>query len=251
MIKRIFFDVGNVLFNDDAQAYYAYRWFHEEIQKSHPNYSFHDMLAEREELASRGESWNLHAIVSRYLPEDAIQEIHQRSRQRLVNLYDTNHLPNPGMEEMLRELSSDFRLGVIANQPPECRESLRRRGLLDYFDVTAISEEINLYKPSPAFYQWALDRVEEEAAECVMVGDRRDNDIEPARQVGMKTIWINWPKASVKNWLPSDELGRAFMESCDRVSLFNPPRTSANEPDRTVSSLWELPAAVRSLQIQT
>lgn len=246
MVQRIFFDVGNVLFNDDAQAYLAYRWFHEEIQKIKPDYTFTEMLAEREELARRRESWNLHGIARRYLAEDVIEAVHQRARERLIEMYDANHLPNPGLNEILRELSVNYRLGVIANQPPECRESLLRRGLLDYFDVVAISEELDLYKPAVEFYHWALERVEEPPECCLMVGDRRDNDIEPARRAGMKTIWIDWPKASDKEWTPNDELGWRFIESCDRVPLFNPPVTVENEPDRTVRSLWELPEAIRS-----
>lgn len=246
-IERIFFDVGNVIFNDDAQAFHAYRWFFGEIQKVHPDYTFDQMLAEREDLASRGESWNLHAIASRYLSPEQVEQVHHQSRQWLIQHYDTNHLLNPGVVEVIEKLSDEFRLGIIANQPPECRESLRRRQLLDFFDVVAISEELDLHKPHPQLYLWALERVEQEPACCVMVGDRLDNDVKPARLVGMRTIWIRWPKASVKPWAPDDPLARAFVASCDRVPLFNPPQESDNVPDYTIHAINELPDAIRAL----
>ena len=39
-------------------------------------------------------------------------------------------------------------------------------------------------------FKIAVDKSGCEASETVMVGDRLDNDIYPAKALGMKTIWI-------------------------------------------------------------
>lgn len=39
-------------------------------------------------------------------------------------------------------------------------------------------------------FNLALKQAESKPDECVMVGDRLDNDIIPANKIGMKTVWI-------------------------------------------------------------
>ena len=48
------------------------------------------------------------------------------------------------------------------------------------------------------------------------------------------------------NWKPTDAMARAYIDSCDRVPLFSAVPVGP-EPDFSVASLAELPAAVSSL----
>ena len=247
MIDWVFFDVGNVLFNDDPQSFASYRGYHEELRKHDPDYDFAEMLAEREELARTGATWVLFKIAARRLPEARVAELLAELRGELDARYDDVHLLDEGVLELLTELRRSHRLGVIANQPPECRHSLRRRGLLDLFDMVAISEEVDLHKPDPELYRWALRASGATPEKSVMVGDRLDNDVAPARAVGMKAIWLRWPSSEKKSWRPTDPQAREFLRSCDRVPHFATASDSANEPDHTVSTLAEVPAALASL----
>ena len=52
MIDWVFLDVGNVLFIDDPQNFQGYRFVHELISKHHADYTFAEMLAEREKWAA-------------------------------------------------------------------------------------------------------------------------------------------------------------------------------------------------------
>lgn len=45
-------------------------------------------------------------------------------------------------------------------------------------------------KPDTALFEKAVEQAGCKASETVMVGDRLDNDIFPAKFIGMKTIWI-------------------------------------------------------------
>lgn len=248
MIRWIFFDVGNVLFNDAPQDFAAFQFFHHAIHKVDATCSFEQLLRQREDLARDGQKGILASIASQWLDKDRIREVYLEARAYLFDRYDQHNLVNEGLADILMALSADgCRLGIIANQPPECRASLTRRGLIDYFEVIAISEELGLHKPSPKIFQWAMDRATSSPEECVMVGDRMDNDIVPAAALGMKTVWLQWPSHREKNWFPTDIRARQFLESCDRVSYFG-DGPALVRPDRSVGRLTEIPFALLGLE---
>jgi 5'-nucleotidase len=246
MIDWVFLDVGNVLFNDDPQNFEAYRLLYDTLRIRHPSYSFEALLAEREERARAGANFILHAIAQRMLPAEDAKFVLRNIRELLIANYDRHHLWHEGHRAVLEELRSHWRLGIIANQPTECRDSLARRGLLDLFEIVAISDERHLHKPDLALYEWALTEAGCDPARTVMIGDRRDNDIDPANRAGMRTILIRWPDCRSKGWNPDDPLAAAFLDSCDRVPLFSAVPVGA-EPDLTIDSLEEAPAAVAQL----
>lgn len=81
-------------------------------------------------------------------------------------------------------------LGIIANQKLGTTERLASWCLRQYFDVIAASAEIGYAKPDKKIFEKAFELAGCTAKECVMVGDRLDNDIIPAKAIGMKTVWI-------------------------------------------------------------
>lgn len=247
MIDWVFLDVGNVLFNDDPQNFEGYRFVYEAVRQRLPDYSFAAMLAEREAWARTGVDFILRKIVRRLLPEVKTQAIFGPLRDYLIETYDQHNLLSAGAVEVLEALRARWRLGIIANQPPECRRSLERRGLLDYFDVVAISDELELHKPDPRIYEWAISRAVCEPSRTVMIGDRRDNDIAPAKSALMRAILVQWPDCRSKGWNPDNPLAQAFLDSCDRVSLFSAVPVGP-EPDATVSTLHGVTAAVAGLE---
>ncbi len=96
----------------------------------------------------------------------------------------------PDAVPCLQALQGRFYLGVIANQPPGTAARLEKMGLAPYFDRVISSAEEGVAKPDPAIFQIALERAGCCPEEAVMTGDRLDNDIAPAKRLGMKTIWI-------------------------------------------------------------
>lgn len=247
MIEWVFFDVGSVLFNDAPQDFAAMRYFHSAIIKSHPTYTLGDMLAEREERALRGESMILAQIVSKYLSPEEIRETYKAARRDIFPRYDEHNIPFEDLLLVLGAISKRFRLGIVANQPPECRESLKRRELLQLFEIVGISEELNLRKPDPAIFEWAIDKAQTSPDRIIMVGDRRDNDITPAANLGMPTVWLNWQSYQDKNWFPDDPDAKAFLASCDRVPFYGEGPPGMPEPDAMVHRLIDVPAAVEGI----
>jgi putative hydrolase of the HAD superfamily len=100
-------------------------------------------------------------------------------------------IPYPEAEAVLRTLKErGYRLGIIASQPLGSEQRLARFGLRDFFDVICASAEEGLDKPDPALYRRALTRAECAPEDAVMIGDRTDNDVAPAKSLGMQTVLI-------------------------------------------------------------
>lgn len=61
---------------------------------------------------------------------------------------------------------------------------------MHYFDVVTASAEAGYEKPDLRIFKLALEQASCNPQNAIMVGDRLENDIVPARQLGMKTIWV-------------------------------------------------------------
>ena len=102
-----------------------------------------------------------------------------------------DEVPYPDAEAVLRILKErGYRLGIIASQPLGSTQRLARFGLRDFFEVICASAEEGLDKPDPALYRRALTLAGCTPQEAVMIGDRTDNDVAPAKSLGMQTVLI-------------------------------------------------------------
>lgn len=91
---------------------------------------------------------------------------------------------------VLKMLSEKYELGVIANQTDGLRERLEHFGILQYFAHVISSWDVQVMKPDVRIYEYALKIANCLPHEAVMIGDRIDNDIAPAKSVGMRTVWV-------------------------------------------------------------
>jgi HAD superfamily hydrolase (TIGR01549 family) len=153
----------------------------------------------------------------------AIERIRQRVRAMTGNL-DVFQL-RPGIDGLLRRLQArGLKLGIVANQPVATRERLQRAGIGDLFDYDGLSAATGLRKPDPAAFLAAAEALGVSPAACIMVGDRIDNDVVPAKALGMVAIQLRG--------------GRHRRQR---------PRSPAEEPDSVVSDVIELEAAILAL----
>ncbi len=82
-----------------------------------------------------------------------------------------------------------YHLSVLANQPIVRTAELRALGL--DADVVAMSDELGVWKPQPAFFDRALELMgRPDPGDVAYVGDRVDNDVLPARAAGMHAVWL-------------------------------------------------------------
>lgn len=172
MIKWIFFDVGSTLV-DETEAY-DHR-AREMIAGT--NITFREFDDVRISLARQGLDGNSAAIKHFGLTK--------------TPWHSEDEVPYSDAHSTLAALvDKGYKLGIIANQKLGTEERLESWGLRQYFEVIAASAEIGYAKPDKEIFEKALELAKCTAAESVMVGDRLDNDIIPAKAIGMKTIWV-------------------------------------------------------------
>ena len=92
--------------------------------------------------------------------------------------------------DVLTQLHGRYKLGIIANQSLGTQERIDNWGIGQFFDVVMASAEAGAAKPDLKIFTMALEKAKCEPEEAVMIGDRLDNDIVPAKKLGMKTVWV-------------------------------------------------------------
>lgn len=95
-----------------------------------------------------------------------------------------------GAEAVLKSLSSKYGLGIIANQSDGLEARLNGWGIAKYFTHVISSWDYHVMKPDVRLFEAAVKKTGFKPEETAMVGDRLDNDIFPAKSLGIKTVWI-------------------------------------------------------------
>ncbi len=118
-------------------------------------------------------------------------------------------------ESVLKELSKKYKLGIIANQSVGSAQRLADWGIGKYFDLVIASAEEGVEKPNPEMFKIALERANCLPENAVMVGDRIDNDILPAKKIGMKTVWV---KQGFARHQPESDVPDYTIQTLDEIS---------------------------------
>jgi len=119
--------------------------------------------------------------------------------------------PREGIAELLEDLARrDVRLGLVANQPAQALGRLERAGLARYFDYRGFSGTTGPRKPDPRAFLNACTALAVDPTECIMVGDRIDNDIAPARLLWMAGVLLRTGRHAAQQ-------PRSWMEEPDEV----------------------------------
>jgi HAD superfamily hydrolase (TIGR01509 family) len=93
--------------------------------------------------------------------------------------------------ELLAELAErGFTLGVVSNGCGNVDKLCADFGYASFLSVIVDSRRVGLFKPDPAIFAHAAEKLGRAPGEIMMVGDSFDRDIRPAKQIGMKTAWL-------------------------------------------------------------
>jgi HAD superfamily hydrolase (TIGR01549 family) len=216
-LEVVFLDVGGPLYGDRPYYQALFR----AISEAKPDADEATFWAEFEACRRDQRGPFTVRLVGQFLPEDGHDEVVARARELWE--YPPDAL-QPDVREALPRLADRWRLGVLANQRAWIREAMARDGIDRYFDVWAVSEEVGAEKPDPAIFEFALSEAGVAPERCAMVGDRLDNDVEPARRQGMAGVWLL--RGEAPDEPTEDQLARA---------------------DVAVRSLLDLPSALEAL----
>ena len=137
----------------------------------------------------------------------------EEARDEIVAAYDELD-PYPDAADALAELSETHTVVVLSNGNPEMLEELAANaGLAGHLDDLVSAHEVRTFKPDPAVYENAADRLDRAVGDCRLVSSN-PWDVAGASSAGMATAWVNRTR--------------------------EPPETVGGEADLTVESLSAL-----------
>lgn len=101
----------------------------------------------------------------------------------------------PHALETLRRLSRRAEIYIATNAEnsveADVRHAFLRVGLDDYIQGYFCKQTLGVSKGTPLFYHMIIERLNAVPAAVTMVGDTLENDILPAAEAGLQTIWYN------------------------------------------------------------
>ena len=156
------------------------------------------------------------------LPDDA-QTISRIRRAMAIPVHD-RFQPLPGARELLAEIRALGLRTVIASNTywrdaDSYWDDFRVLGMADLIDGIITSVDAGHLKPHPAVFEMAMRWAQADADQCVVIGNREDNDITPALGLGMRTILVH----------PDD------------------PKPEASRADAVAPDLYECVSALRNM----
>lgn len=124
----------------------------------------------------------------------------------------------PDAREAITALTdAGYRLAILANQPASRSAELRALGI--EAEVLAMSDELGVAKPSPAFFARSLELMARpDPADVAYVGDRVDNDVLPSMAAGMRSVWIRRGPWGVIQTPPPDRQPALTVASLDELT---------------------------------
>jgi HAD superfamily hydrolase (TIGR01549 family) len=212
-VHWLFFDLGNTLVSETAAHACRIERLVETLARFGRRYSIDEVRSALEEAWLKFAPRPFMAVIENLVDDHACH----RAVAKEVPYPKELETPYAAAEEVLRTLCTSYMIGVIANQSVSSTERLTKWGLMPYLSTCLCSSELGIEKPDPAIFEMALDRAGCAASEAVIIGDRLDNDIRPARLLGWKTIRI-----------------------LQGYARFQRPRDRFDEPDATIIGLTDL-----------
>ncbi len=188
-ITTILFDLGGPLIDDD----YGIEAWHEHLRRLLEKRGKTVADAEIKTALSRAVECYAPSFISYIIwqlskPEESLfSELRAECDQFPFSNY---FRIRPGAHELLQKLHGHFKLGMAANQRKSIREYLEKEKILQFFDSTLVSEDLRFTKPDLRHFGGVLERLGSLPRETMMIGDRQDNDIVPAKLLGMTAVRV-------------------------------------------------------------
>jgi HAD superfamily hydrolase (TIGR01509 family) len=100
----------------------------------------------------------------------------------------------PNAVDVLKNLSKCYDLYVLSDADGETAKEkidrIKKVNIYKYFKGNVFGDAIKTTKPDKKFYTYLIKKYNVNPKESIMIGDKPQYDLLPAKQVGMKTVWI-------------------------------------------------------------
>ena len=110
-----------------------------------------------------------------------------------------------------------YRVAITANQPARRHAELAALGV--DVEAMAMSDAMGVAKPDRAFFERTLELLgSPEPASVAYVGDRVDNDVQPALEMGMRAVWLRRGPWGLLQRLPEGSTPSLTVDSLDELT---------------------------------
>lgn len=122
----------------------------------------------------------------------------------------------PGARTCLADLrAAGHRVVIVTNGAGEAQQhKVDELGLRELVDGVIVSGELGVAKPDPAIFEAAAGSIGQGLDGAWMVGDSAHHDIEGARRLGLRSVWID----RGRTWDPSLPSPTAVIGSLDQLA---------------------------------
>lgn len=209
MKQVIYFDIGDTLY------------FSEEMEKQYPQ-KLYELISQREGLTLAEAKESLKTAsdslegkiphVTKVAAMASLGYTRSEVHEAFCSVKPNEFLkPDLGLNDFMKELSRAYPLGIISN--------FKKNHALDIFTALQLDPGVFTYfvtedivsniKPDPEPFQKAVELSGVSSSQCWYVADSISKDLKPAKQVGMRTVWVNTKplKEDQKRWVDAQVNG--------------------------------------------
>jgi len=190
-ITTVLLDAGGVILDESEDEKSRVRVAVEVLSGVVPGYSAEMLYRDLDEAIEGYCPRVLAYAIWKYAGPDRV--LYERLYEDFHSRWRPNRPPlriMPGFREEAEKIARDFRIGIAGQYGGELLDLLKEETLLDLFTYRFTQDDFDITKPDPHYLERITRACGVAPGECVMVGDRIDNDIIPARQLGMKAILV-------------------------------------------------------------
>ena len=210
-ITTVLLDAGGVILDESESEATKARIIADALQCIVPGYSIADYYADIDEAVASFCPNAYQYVMWKHSRGDV--EVFNRLNA-VVNDQRSQHPPlklSAGIHAEVVDISRRFDIGIAGQYGREVLDLLEQESLLDCFRHHYTQDDFSITKPDPRYYEQIAQACGADPKECIMVGDRIDKDIIPAKQVGMLTVLIRTglhinQQARIPSELPDVEL---------------------------------------------
>jgi FMN phosphatase YigB (HAD superfamily) len=202
MIRAILFDMGGTLDGDGLHWLERFVALYREFGIDLPRETLRGAFDEAERQAAQSEdilSANFRQMIELYVKW---QLAHLKLKDPVLQQHLIAGFTAPVRKavaanvRLLAELAErDFELGVVSNGCGNVEALCADFGYTPFLSAIVDSRRVGICKPDPAIFSLAAERLGRDPETILMVGDSFERDILPAKQIGMKTAWLEGPES--------------------------------------------------------
>jgi putative hydrolase of the HAD superfamily len=197
MIRTILFDMGGTLDGDGLHWQDRFLALYKNAGVELPREMIRDAFAGAERRSALDET----IASSNFAP---MTGLYVKWQLEYLGLTDQNLAQNlvEGFVAPVRKVAAEnarllaslvergFELGVVSNGCGNVDKLCEDFGYAPFLSLIVDSRRVGLFKPDPAIFRHAAEKIGGDPGTMLMVGDSFERDVLPAKKVGLKAAWL-------------------------------------------------------------